>query len=83
MISYDTHPLEVYAAEFVIDNGQLGFIATDSQRNLRCAFWRVRLFFSMIARVCVCLSIVGIINFVNSKYFDFDDNLEIYMKSMN
>ena len=35
IISSDTHPLEVYSAEFIIDNGQLGFIATDSQRNLR------------------------------------------------
>jgi len=34
IISSDSHPLEVYAAEFVIDNGQLGFVATDAQRNL-------------------------------------------------
>jgi cleavage and polyadenylation specificity factor subunit 1 len=37
MISKDTSPLEVYACEFVIDNGQLGFMATDSERNL-CIF---------------------------------------------
>jgi len=34
VISRDTSPLEVYAAEFVIDNGHLGFLATDADRNL-------------------------------------------------
>ena len=34
LISRDTNPLEVYACEFAIDNGHLGFIATDSERNL-------------------------------------------------
>ena len=34
MISKDTSPLEVYASEFVIDNGHLGFVATDAERNL-------------------------------------------------
>ncbi|XP_023327813.1 cleavage and polyadenylation specificity factor subunit 1 [Eurytemora carolleeae] len=34
VISRDTSPLEVYAAEFIIDNGHLGFLATDSERNL-------------------------------------------------
>jgi len=34
VISRDTHPLETYAAEFIIDNGHLGFLATDAQRNL-------------------------------------------------
>jgi cleavage and polyadenylation specificity factor subunit 1 len=37
MISKDTSPLEVYACEFVIDNGHLGFVATDADRNL-CIF---------------------------------------------
>jgi cleavage and polyadenylation specificity factor subunit 1 len=37
MISKDTSPLEVYGSEFVIDNGHLGFVATDSERNL-CIF---------------------------------------------
>merc|ERR1712110_1177320 len=34
LISRDTNPLEVYACEFAIDNGHLGFVATDSDRNL-------------------------------------------------
>jgi cleavage and polyadenylation specificity factor subunit 1 len=34
MISKDTSPLETYACEFIIDNGHLGFVATDSERNL-------------------------------------------------
>jgi len=37
LISRDTNPLEVYACEFTIDNGHLGFVATDSMRNL-CVF---------------------------------------------
>jgi len=37
MISKDTSPLETYACEFIIDNGHLGFVATDSERNL-CIF---------------------------------------------
>jgi len=34
LISRDTSPLEVYACEFSIDNGHLGFVASDSERNL-------------------------------------------------
>jgi len=34
VISRDSNNLEVYASEFVIDNGHLGFLATDAQRNL-------------------------------------------------
>ena len=37
LISRDTNPMEVYATEFTIDNGHLGFVATDSMRNL-CVF---------------------------------------------
>ena len=37
LISRDTNPMEVYACEFTIDNGHLGFVATDSMRNL-CVF---------------------------------------------
>jgi len=33
-ISRDTYPLEVYTCEFAIDNGYLGFVVTDSDRNL-------------------------------------------------
>lgn len=34
LISRDTNPLEVYACEFAIDNGHLGFVASDSERNI-------------------------------------------------
>ena len=34
LISRDTAPLETYACEFTIDNGHLGFVASDSMRNL-------------------------------------------------
>eukprot|EP00092_Neocalanus_flemingeri_P020040 GFUD01021700.1.p1 GENE.GFUD01021700.1~~GFUD01021700.1.p1 ORF type:complete len:1406 (+),score=514.90 GFUD01021700.1:53-4270(+) len=37
LISRDTNPMEVYACEFTIDNGHLGFVASDSMRNL-CVF---------------------------------------------
>ena len=36
-ISRDTHPLETFACEFTIDNGHLGFVASDSMRNI-CVF---------------------------------------------
>ena len=34
LISRDTEPMEVYATEFTIDNGHLGFVATDAMRNM-------------------------------------------------
>ena len=34
LISRDTEPMEVYATEFIIDNGHLGFVATDALRNM-------------------------------------------------
>ena len=37
LISRDTHPLETFACEFTIDNGHLGFVASDSMRNI-CVF---------------------------------------------
>ena len=37
LISRDTQPLETFACEFTIDNGHLGFLASDSMRNL-CIF---------------------------------------------
>lgn len=33
-VSRDTAPLEVYSCEFAIDNGYLGFVVTDIDRNL-------------------------------------------------
>lgn len=32
--SQDVYPLEVFTAEYVVDNKQLGFLVTDSDRNL-------------------------------------------------
>ena len=34
IISKDTQPMETYACEFSIDNGHLGFVASDSMRNI-------------------------------------------------
>ena len=34
LISRDTQPLETFACEFTIDNGHLGFVASDSMRNI-------------------------------------------------
>ncbi|XP_073536236.1 cleavage and polyadenylation specificity factor subunit 1 isoform X4 [Phyllobates terribilis] len=34
LVSRDVKPLEVYSVEFLVDNGQLGFLVSDRDRNL-------------------------------------------------